>query len=120
MCGVVDLGRRPRRLRLAEQLEQLALGQLREGGLLRAGSAGRIVRHAADALRARPALEDQAELVPAVHRHTASRVDLPALAIDRQDADHVARPATSSRRGPRSTIPTRRARTLPAPAAGAP
>src|SRR5262245_5186613 len=47
------------------------------------------MRDAAHALRSRPALVDQTELVAAVYHHAAGRVDLPALAIDRQDADHV-------------------------------
>src|SRR5258706_1765433 len=84
MCGVISLGCRPRRLRLAEQFEQLALGELREGALGRAGTERRVMRHAAAAPWPRPLLEDETELIAAIHRHAAGRIDLPPLAIDRQ------------------------------------
>src|SRR5258708_1444272 len=86
MCGVIGLGGGPRRLRLAEQLEQLALGELREGAVGRAGAERREMRHAAAALWARPMLEDEAELIAAVDRHTSGGIDLPPFAIDRQSA----------------------------------
>src|SRR6266536_3231151 len=86
MCGVISLGGGPRRLRLAEQLEQVALGELRERALGRAGAERREMRHAAAALRPRPVLKDETELIAAVDRHAAGRIDLPPLAIDRQSA----------------------------------
>src|SRR6267378_2239130 len=84
ICGVIGLGSGPRRLRLAEQLEQLALGELRERTLGRAGTERRVMRHAAAALRPRPLLEDETELIAAIDRHAAGRIDLPPRAIDRQ------------------------------------
>src|SRR6267143_1904660 len=44
MCGVIGLGRGPRGLRLAEQLQQLAIGELGEGTLGGAGAERREVR----------------------------------------------------------------------------
>src|SRR5260370_22189470 len=81
MCGVIGLGGGPRRLRLAEQLEQLALGKLRERTVGRAGAERREMRHAAAAVRARPMLEDKTELIVAGDRHAPGGIDLPPLAI---------------------------------------
>src|SRR6266550_7554361 len=81
MCGVMDLGGGPRRLRLAEQLQQLAVGELQEGTVRRAGAERREVRHPTATLRAGPVLEDQAELIAAVDGHPARGVNLPALAV---------------------------------------
>src|SRR5689334_15655732 len=86
MCGVVSLGRGPRRLRLAEQLERIALGALCGRAVGRAGTERREMRHTATALRPRPLLEDEAELVADVDRHAAGGIDLPPLTIDRQSA----------------------------------
>src|SRR5213593_2732629 len=86
MCGVIGLGRGPRRLRLAEQLEQLAVRQLRERTFRRPGAERRIMGDAPAPLRSRALLEDQGELVAAVHRHAAGGKDLPAFIVYRQDA----------------------------------
>src|SRR5216683_1603406 len=86
MCGVVDLGGGPRRLRLAEQLEQLALGELGEGAIGRASPQRRKVRHAAAALRPGALLEDETELIPPVHGHAPRGIHLPAVAVHGQSA----------------------------------
>src|SRR3989441_11742965 len=86
MCRVIGLGRGPRGLRLAQQLEELAVRQLREGPVRRARAERRIMRDAPATLRSRAVLEDQAELIAPVHGHAARGVDLPALAIDGDDA----------------------------------
>src|SRR5439155_4333666 len=79
MCGVIGLGGGPRGLRLAEQLQQLVLGELGERAIARASAKRREMGDAAAALRPRPALEDEAELIAAVHRHPAGGIHLPAL-----------------------------------------
>src|SRR5206468_7357569 len=76
----------PRRLRLAEQLKQLAVRQLCEGTVRRPSAEWRIVRDAPTPLRSRPLLEDEAELIAAIHRPAAGGTDLPAIAVYRQDA----------------------------------
>src|SRR5712691_5106412 len=86
MCGVLGLGGGPPRLRLAEQLEQLALGKLRKGALGRAGPERREVRDAAAALRSRAVLEDETELIAAIDGHAAGRIDLPPIAPHGQRA----------------------------------
>src|SRR6266446_10758774 len=86
MCGVIGLGRGPRRLRLAEQLEQLARGQLRKGAVGRAGPDRREVRDAAAALRSRAVLEDETELIAAIDGDAAGRIDLPPIAFHCQRA----------------------------------
>src|SRR5213593_4665744 len=91
MCGVIDLGGSPGRLRLAEQLQQLALGELQEGTVRRAGAERREVRHPTAALWAGAVLEDQAELIAAVDGHSARGVHLPAVAIHSQRASSHAR-----------------------------
>src|SRR5258705_5602177 len=82
MWGVGDLGSGPGRLRLLEELEQRAIGQLEKGAIRPPGSEGREVRDAVTALRPRAALEYQPELVTAVDGHTTGGVHLPACAVD--------------------------------------
>src|SRR6266508_5531116 len=81
MCGVIDLGGGPRGLRLAEELDQLALGELGESTIGRAGAERRVVRDAAAALRPGPLLEDETELIAAIDRHATGGIHLPALAL---------------------------------------
>src|SRR5206468_6704591 len=86
MCRVIDLGRGPGGLRLAEQVEQLAVGELAERALLRAGPDGREVGDAPAPLGPGAVFEDEAELIAAVHSHAAGGKHLPALALDGHDA----------------------------------
>src|SRR2546428_8724405 len=86
MCGVVDLGGGPRRLRLTEQIEQLALGELGEGAIGRASPERREARDAAAALRPSPLLEDETELIPPVHGQAARGIDLPTVGVHGQSA----------------------------------
>src|SRR2546427_12850551 len=81
MCGVINLGGGPRRLRLAEQLQQLAVGELQEGTIRRAGAERREVRHPTAAVEARAVLEYQTELIATVDGHPARGVGLPALPV---------------------------------------
>src|SRR6266550_4106115 len=69
MCRVIDLRRGPGGLRLAEQVEQLALGELAESALWRAGPDGREVCDAAAPLGPGAVFEDEAELIAAVPSH---------------------------------------------------
>src|SRR5439155_13832908 len=69
MCGVIGLGGGPRGLRLAEQLQELALVELVERAMAQARAERREMGDAAAALRPRPALEDEAGLIAAVHRY---------------------------------------------------
>src|SRR5438034_689929 len=86
MCGVIGLGRGPRRLRLAEQLEQLTVRQLREGTVGRPRAERRVMGDAPAALRSRALLEDEAELISAVYRHAAGGKDLPPIIVYHQEA----------------------------------
>src|SRR5919197_4260675 len=86
MCGVIDLGRGPGRLRLAEQLEELAIRQLAERLRGDPRAQRREMRHAAAPARTRPVLEDESKLVAAVHGYAAGRIYLPALALHGHDA----------------------------------
>src|SRR6266545_2052027 len=81
MCGVIDLGGGPGGLRLAEQLQQFALGQLGERAIACASAERREMGDAAAALRPGPVLVDETELIAAVHRHAAGGIHLPALAL---------------------------------------
>src|SRR6266480_3759791 len=81
MCGVIGLGGGPRGLRLAEQLQQLALRELGERAIACASAERREMGHAAAALRPGAVLEDEAELIPAIDRHAAGGIHLPAVAF---------------------------------------
>src|ERR1041384_7553014 len=86
MGGVISLGGGPCRLRLPEQLDQLALGELQKRAVGRARADRREMRDTATALRPRPLYEDEAELVAAVDAHATGGRDFPALALDVDDA----------------------------------
>src|ERR1051326_7818789 len=86
MCGVISLGGGPCRMRLPDQLDQLALGELQIHAVGRARADRREMRDTATALRPRSLLEDEAELVAAVDAHATGGRDFPALALDVDDA----------------------------------
>src|SRR5262245_48786194 len=76
-CAVGALRRGPRGLRLAEQVEQFAFGQLAQRGVGVPGADGRESREAAATGGAGAALEDDAELILPVHGVVAGGRDLP-------------------------------------------
>src|SRR6266542_6548109 len=80
-CAVAALGRRPRGLRLAEEVQQLSLSELSEGCVGTLGSQRRIASEAALALGARPQLEQQSKFVLPVDRDTARGIYLPQVAV---------------------------------------
>src|SRR5881628_4004323 len=80
-CAVSALGRRPRGLRLAEEVQQLSLSELSEGCVGTLGSQRRIASEAALALGARPELEQQPKFVLPVDRDTARGIYLPRVAV---------------------------------------
>src|SRR6266540_4582256 len=80
-CAVCRLRRRPRGLGLAEQREELALGELRQRAVGRPVAHRGIPCHAPLGLRPGAQLEEQGELVAAVDRHAARGSDLPRLAV---------------------------------------
>src|SRR6266853_3885730 len=84
--AVCALRRRPRGLRLVEQLHQLLLAQLGEGRVGTAVADGRETRVAALAVGPGAQLEHDAELIPVVNRHASRGRHLPALAVDRDRA----------------------------------
>src|SRR2546425_11106223 len=74
---VSALGRRPRGLRLVEEVQQLSLVELGEGCVGALGPQRRITSEAALALGARPELEQQSKFVLPVDRDTARGINLP-------------------------------------------
>src|SRR5206468_5054602 len=107
-------------------VEQLAVGELAERALLRAGPDGREVCDAPAPLGPGAVFEDEAELIAAVHSHAAGGKHLPALALDGHDATcHGSPPPPGPtpgglwRRGPPPPAPTRRGRMWRAPGAAA-
>src|ERR1044072_7018636 len=86
MCGVISLGGGPCRLRLPEQLDQLALGEVQKRAGGRARADRREMRETATGRGPRPLLEDAAELVGSLDAHATGGRDFPALALDVDDA----------------------------------
>src|SRR5213592_3655331 len=78
---VSTLRRGPGRLRRAEQVHELPVGQLGERRVRAAAPDRGVAREAALALGPGPVLEDEPELVFAVHGHPPRRIDLPRLAV---------------------------------------
>src|SRR5947209_1663628 len=78
---VSPLGRRPRGLRLVEEVQQLPLSELSERCVGTLGSQRRIASEAALALGARPELEQQSKFVLPVDRDTARGINLPDAAV---------------------------------------
>src|SRR6266487_40779 len=78
---VSPLGRRPRGLRLVEEVQQLSRSELSEGCVGTLGSQRRIASEAALALGARPELEQQSKFVLPVDRDTARGIYLPQVAV---------------------------------------
>src|SRR5258708_9292290 len=84
--AVCALRRRPRGLRLVEQLHQLLLAQLGEGRVGTAVADGREARVTALAVGPRTQLEHEAELIAVLNPPAFRGRHLPALAVDRDRA----------------------------------
>src|SRR6266516_940685 len=101
--------RGPGRLRLPEQLHQLPLGELGQGGVGTAAAHRRVAREATTPLGTGPLLEDHAELVAVVHGHASRGGYLPRPPVhDDRSPRHGPSPTTprwGSRAKPRSTAP---------------
>ena len=80
-CAVSALGRRPRGLRLAEEVQQLPLSELSEGCVGTLRSQRRIASEAALALGAGPELEQQPKLILPINGDAARGINLPDLAV---------------------------------------
>src|SRR5713101_278763 len=78
---VSPLGRRPRGLRLMEEVQQLPLSELSEGCVGTLRSQRRIASEAALALGAGPELEQQPKFILPINRDAARRKNLPDLAV---------------------------------------
>src|SRR5205809_4300743 len=78
---VSTLRRGPGRLRRAEQVQELPVGQLGERRVRAAAPDRGVAREAALALGPGPVLEREPELVFAVHGHPPRRIDFPRLAV---------------------------------------
>src|SRR6266568_6208984 len=78
---VSPLGRRPRGLRLVEEVQQLSRSELSEGCVGTLGSQRRIASEAALALGARPELEQQPKFILPINRDTARGIYLPRVAV---------------------------------------
>src|SRR5436309_11520888 len=78
---VSPVGRRPRGLRLVEEVQQLPLSELSEGRVGTLGSQRRIASKAAFALGASPELEQQPKLILPVNGDAARRINLPDPAV---------------------------------------
>src|SRR2546427_11756878 len=79
--SVSPLRRRPRGLRLMEEVQELPLSELSEGCVGTLGSQRRIASEAALALGAGPELEHQPKFVLPVDRDTARGIYLPRVAV---------------------------------------
>src|SRR5437773_384648 len=80
-CAVSALRRRPRGLRLAEEVQQLPLSELSERCVGTLGSQRRIASKAALALGAGPKLEQQHKLILPINADAARGINLPDLAV---------------------------------------
>src|SRR5690242_7589719 len=80
-CAVSALGRRPRGLRLVEEVQQLSLSELSEGCVGTLGSQRRIASEATLALGAGPELEQQPKLILPINGDAARGINLPDLAV---------------------------------------
>src|SRR5713226_1261730 len=80
-CAVSALGRRPRGLRLVEEVQQLPLSELSEGCVGTLGSQRRIASEAALALGAGPELEQQPKLILPINGDAARGINLPDAAV---------------------------------------
>src|SRR5438046_9777665 len=80
---VSPLGRRPRGLRLMEELQPLPLSELSEGCVGTLGSQRRLASEAALALGARPELDPQANCILPIIRGTAGGLNIPGEDVAR-------------------------------------
>src|SRR6184192_2590815 len=80
-CAVGTLRRRPGRLRLAKQLDQVALRPIGQRRVEAAVADRREAGEPAAPFRARPLLEHDPELVAPVHGDPARRIHLPRPAV---------------------------------------
>src|SRR2546428_5790824 len=78
---VSALGRRPRGLRLVEEVQQLPFSELREGCVGTPGPQRRIASEAALALGAGPELEQQPKLILPINGDAARGINLPDAAV---------------------------------------
>src|SRR5439155_15722379 len=78
---VSPLGRRPRGLRLIEEVQQLPLSELSEGCVGTLRSQRRIASEAALALGAGPQLEQQPKFILPINRDAARGINLPDGAV---------------------------------------
>src|SRR6266576_574723 len=81
-CAVGAFRGGPGGLRSAEQLQQVAIAQLADRGIVPAAPHRGESREATPALGAGALLEHQADLVAAVHRQAPRRAHLPRLPVD--------------------------------------
>src|SRR2546429_134220 len=79
--SVSPLRRRPRGLRLMEEVQELPLSELSEGCVGTLGSQRRIASEAALALGADPELEQQPKFILPINRDAARGINLPDGAI---------------------------------------
>src|SRR5437773_6007566 len=86
---VSPLGRRPRGLRLMEEVQQLPLSALSEGCVGTLGSRRRIAREAALALGAGPELEQQPKLILPINGDAARGIHLPDAAVYHDGSCHT-------------------------------
>src|SRR2546427_7477110 len=93
--AVSPLRRRPRRLRLMEEVQQLPLSELSEGCVGALRSQRRIASEAALALGAGPELEQQPKFILPINRGAARGIDLPDGAVYR-DGDRKSTRLNSS------------------------
>src|SRR6267143_4614520 len=102
--AVGTLRRRPGRLRLPEQLDQLPLGQLRQRRVGTAAAHGRVAGKATSPFGTGPLLEHHAELVVVVHGHAPRRGHLPGLAVHHDRPPRHRRSPPTPRWSPRGRL----------------
>src|SRR3989454_11869760 len=97
--SVSPLRRRPRGLRLMEEVQELPLSELSEGCVGTPGSQRRIASEAALALGAGPELEQQPKLILPINGDAARGINLPDAAVYHDGGSgHTSVGASSSRR----------------------
>src|SRR5207247_7524853 len=103
-CAVSALGRRPRGLRLAEEVQQLPLSELGEGCVGTLGSQRRIASEAALALGAGPEFEQQPKLILPINGDAARGINLPDAVVYHDGGSYHTSVGASSSRQPKPVV----------------